>query len=75
MQNFTSLLRGLAAAALLAGSLAHAADKVVVAGWSQPITVRRSRALRRLTSSKTYGGRRRMRWKSVVMALTQAAPA
>ena len=38
MQNFTSLLRGLAAAALLAGSLAHAADKVVVAGWSQPIT-------------------------------------
>ena len=38
MQVFTFLLRGLAALALLTGSLAHAADKVVVAGWSQPIT-------------------------------------
>lgn len=38
MQKFSSLLRSLAAAALLAGGLAQAADKVVVAGWSQPIT-------------------------------------
>lgn len=38
MQNIFSLLRGLAATVLLTGGLAHAADKVVVAGWSQPIT-------------------------------------
>jgi NitT/TauT family transport system substrate-binding protein len=38
MQAFTSLLRSLTAATLLAAGLAHAADKVVVAGWSQPIT-------------------------------------
>ena len=38
MQTFTSLLRGLTAATVLAAGLAQAADKVVVAGWSQPIT-------------------------------------
>jgi NitT/TauT family transport system substrate-binding protein len=38
MYRFTSLLRTFAATLLLGCGLAQAADKVVVAGWSQPIT-------------------------------------
>ena len=38
MKHIISLLRAAAVTALLACSLAQAADKVVVAGWSQPIT-------------------------------------
>ncbi|MDO8386204.1 MAG: ABC transporter substrate-binding protein, partial [Polaromonas sp.] len=38
MFPFTSRLRTFAATLLLGCGLAHAADKVVVAGWSQPIT-------------------------------------
>lgn len=38
MHHLTCLLRALAATLLLGCSLLHAADKVVLAGWSQPIT-------------------------------------